>query len=380
MRLEADDGRPEASSPLRGVVQTADRAALRERQAGARDQGRVRHLAFHAAPLGPGHPQQRLHPGRGQPHARAERAGRAGEAQQTVGDGGGRFRTSGAGIRTKVAVIRADASRYPISAQCRILGVPRSTYYWMIEHPEAGRVDPIAGDVHAIWRDGHERCGAGKIKAALERRGVTASRRRIVDIMKRRGMTSAYARRTFKPHKTRVNEARLANILDREFDGYEPRTHLAGDLTYVRVGGKWAYVCPLIDLANRSIAGHSVDMGRAADLVMAAFATLGFPPTEVEVFHTDRGGGFDNAKIDGLLDVFDIGGSLSGKGNPYGNAVVESTNRLLKKELIYRNHYTSLEQLRSDLNDYVWWSDDQRLHSTLGYRSPDEFTQQGLVL
>ena len=234
-------------------------------------------------------------------------------------------------------------------------GVPRSACYWMIEHPEAGRVDPIAGDVRAVRRDGHERCGAGKIKAALERRGVTASGRRIVNIMKRRGMTSAYARRTFKPHKTRVNEARLANILDREFDGYEPRTHLAGDLTYVRVGGKWAYACLLIDLANRSIAGHSADTSRTADLVMAAFATLGFPLTEVEVFRTDRGGGFDNA-------------------------VVESTNRLLKKELIYRNHYTSLEQLRSDPDDYVWWSDNQRLHSTLGYRSPKEFTEQGLVL
>ena len=186
-------------------------------------------------------------------------------------------------------MIRANASRYPISAQCRILGVPRSTYYWMIEHPEAERVDPIAGDVHAVWRDSHERYGARKIKAALERRGVTASRRRIVNIMKRRGMTSAYARRTFKPHKTRVNEARLANILDREFDGYEPRTHLASDLTYVRVGGKWAYVCLLIDLANRSIAGHSADTNRTADLVMAAFATLDFPLTEVEVFHTDRG-------------------------------------------------------------------------------------------
>ena len=159
----------------------------------------------------------------------------------------------------------------------------------MIEHPEAGRVDPIAGDVHAVRRDSHERYGARKIKAALERRGVTASRRRIVNIMKRRGMTSAYARRTFKPHKTRVNEARLANILDREFDGYEPRTHLASDLTYVRVGGKWAYVCLLIDLANRSIAGHSADTSRTADLVMAAFATLDFPLTEVEVFHTDRG-------------------------------------------------------------------------------------------
>ena len=76
-----------------------------------------------------------------------------------------------------------------------------------------------------------------------------------------------------------------------------------------------------------------------------------------------------------LLDVFDIKRSLSRKGNPYDNAVVESTNRLLKKELVYRNHYTTIEQLRHDPDDCVWWSDNQRLHSTLGYRSPKEFTE-----
>ena len=62
-------------------------------------------------------------------------------------------------------MIRANAARYPISAQCRIPGVPRSTYYWMTEHPEAERVDPIAGDVHAVRCDSHERYGARKIKA-----------------------------------------------------------------------------------------------------------------------------------------------------------------------------------------------------------------------
>ena len=148
----------------------------------------------------------------------------------------------------------------------------------------------------------------------------------------------------------------------------------------MRVGGEWAYVCLLAGLANRGITGHSAGRARDASLVLGAFATLGFPLTEVEVFHTDRGGGFDDARIDGLLDVFDIGGSPSGKGDPYDNAVVESTDRLLKKELIYRNHCTSLEQLRSDPDDYVWWSDNHRLHSTPGYRSPNEFTQQGLVL
>lgn len=127
MRLEADDGRPGTSPPPRRGVQTADRAVVRERQAIPGDQGRARHRAIDPAAPGPGHPRQRLHPGRGQPHARAERAGRAGEAQQAVGDGGGRFRTSGAGIRTKAGVIRANAARYPISARCGIPGVPRST-------------------------------------------------------------------------------------------------------------------------------------------------------------------------------------------------------------------------------------------------------------
>ena len=250
----------------------------------------------------------------------------------------------------------------------------------MTGHPGTERADPIAGDMRAVRRDGRERHGARKIKAALERKGVTASRRRIGNIMREQGMTSAYARGRSEPHRTRADEARLANLLDRGFDGYAPHTRPAGDPAYVRVGSGWAYVCPLAGLADRGIVGHSAGRTRDASLVLGAFATLDFPPADVRVFHTDRGGEFDNTRIDEPPDVFGIKRSLSRKGNPYDNAVVESTNRLLKKELVYRNHYTTIEQLRHDLNDYVWWSDNQRLHSTLGYRSPKEFTEQGLVL
>ena len=250
----------------------------------------------------------------------------------------------------------------------------------MTGHPGTERADPIAGDVRAVRRDGRERHGARKIKAALERRGVTASRRRIGNIMREQGMTSAYTRGRSEPHRTRADEARLANLLDRGSDGYAPHTHPAGDPAYVRVGSGWAYVCLLVDLADRGIVGHSAGRTRDASLVLGAFATLDFPPADVQVFHTDRGGGFDDTGIDEPLDVFGIKRSLSRKGNPYDNAVVESTNRLLRKELVYRNSYATIEQLRRDLNDYVWWSDNQRLHSALGYRSPKEFTEQGLVL
>ena len=242
------------------------------------------------------------------------------------------------------------------------------------------RADPIAGDVRAVRRDGRERHGAGKIKAALERKGCHRVQETHRQHHARTGHAGAYARGRSEPHGTRADEARLANLLDRGFDGYAPHTRPASDLTYVRVGSGWAYVCLLAGLADRGIVGHSAGRTRDAGLVLGAFATLDFPLTDVQVFRTDRGGGFDGTRIDELLDVFGIKRSLSRKGNPYDNAVVESTNRLLKRELVYRNRYATIEQLRHDPDDYVWWSDNQRLHSTLGYRSPKEFTEQGLVL
>ena len=198
--------------------------------------------------------------------------------------------------------------------------------------------------------------------------------------MREQGMTSVDACGRSEPHRTRVDEARLANLPDRGFDGYAPHTHPASDLTYVRVGGDWAYVCLPVDLADRGIVGHSAGRTRDASLVLGAFATLDFPLADVRVFHTDRGGGFDDTRIDEPFDVFGIKRSLSRKGNPYDNAVVESTDRLLKKELVCRNHYATIGQPRRGPDCCVWWSDDQRLHSTLGYRSPKEFTEQGLVL
>ena len=250
----------------------------------------------------------------------------------------------------------------------------------MTGRPGTERADPIAGDVRAVRRDGRERYGARKIKAALERKGVTASRRRIGSIMREQGMRART--RADGPNRTGRGPTRPGSrtCRTRGSDGYAPHTHPAGDLTYVRVGGDWAYVCLPVGLANRGIVGHSAGRTRDAGLVLGAFATLDFPPADVRVFHTDRGGEFDNTRIDEPPDVFGIKRSLSRKGNPYDNAVVESTNRLLKKELVYRNSYATIEQLRHDPDDYVWWSDNRRLHSTLGYRSPKEFTEQGLVL
>ena len=189
-----------------------------------------------------------------------------------------------------MTVIAANADRYPVSAQCEILGVPRSTYYQLRSHPETPPApDPIEPDVLAAHAESRGRYGSRKVKASLERRGISASRRRIARIMRENGLSSAYGRKRFKVHPGKPNEAELPNLVAREFDGRAPRTHVCSDLTYVRAGGSWCYVRLLVDLYNREIVGRAAGSRRDALLVKAAFATLEFPISDIAVFHTDRG-------------------------------------------------------------------------------------------
>ena len=102
------------------------------------------------------------------PRRRAPDRARA-RAQETA-HGGGRFKTSGAYIRSKVAAIGTNSGKYPVSAMCGVLDAPRSTYYWAISHPEPERADdPIAADVVRTYEGNRRACGAPKIKRALAR-------------------------------------------------------------------------------------------------------------------------------------------------------------------------------------------------------------------
>ena len=382
----ARDGRavyegPQAPEAFHRRVQEADSRPLQRRKAQARDHGRVRPRQEHRGEVDQVDKRDRLAARRGQPHARAEPDPGARAREPQAPDGGRRLKTSGADIRSKVRAIAANEGRYPISAQCRLLGVARSTYYSMrsrADRPDAP--DPAAPAVVAAHAASKGRYGSRKIKASLERSGVTVSRRRVCRIMRENGLVSAYGRKRFKVHPGAVNEADVPNVVARGFGGRAPRTHICSDLTYVRVGASWNYVCLLVDLYNREIVGHSAGPRKDARLVKSAFATLSFPISDIEVFHTDRGSEFDNAEIDLMLEAFGIERSLSAKGCPYDNAVDESTNRILKAELVHRETFGTTRELRAKLSDYVHWYNNFRIHSTLGYMSPVEFREAGLSL
>lgn len=223
------------------------------------------------------------------------------------------------------------------------------------------------------------RYGPRKIKTSLEGSGATVSQCRACRITRENGPAGAYGRKGFKVHPGAVNEADVPNVIARGFGGRAPRTHICGDLTYVRVGASWDYVCLLVDLYNREIVDHSTGSRKDARLVKSAFATPSFPISDIEVFHTDRGSEFDSAEIYPMLEAFGMERSLSAKG-PCDNAVDESTDRILKAELVHRETFGTTRELRAKLSDYVHRYGDFRIHSTLGYTSPVEFREAGLSL
>ena len=185
----AGDGRavyegPQAPEAFHRRVQEADSRPLQRRQAQARDHGRVRPRQEHRGEVDQVDKRDRLAARRGQPHARAEPDPGARAREPQAPDGGRRLKTSGADIRSKVRAIAANEGRYPISAQCRLLGVARSTYYSMrsrADRPAAP--DPAAPAVVAAHAASKGRYGSRKIKASLERSGVTVSRRRVCRII-----------------------------------------------------------------------------------------------------------------------------------------------------------------------------------------------------
>ena len=101
--------------------------------------------------------------------------------------------------------------------------------------------------------------------------------------------------------KSKCNEEKVENILDRQFNGRKILEVCVSDLTYVRVGNKWCYVCLIIDLNNREIIGYWLGDKKDSKLVEEALYSIKYPLNQIELFHTDRGLEFCNKRIKEIL-------------------------------------------------------------------------------
>ncbi|WP_342580630.1 IS3 family transposase [Ureibacillus sp. FSL W7-1570] len=207
--------------------------------------------------------------------------------------------------------------------------------------------------IYKIFKQSRNNYGTRKIKKELEKKEKIVSSRRIGRIMKQLNLVSNYTVAYYKPPKKQSNEAKITNILNRAFQQEKKLSVLVSDLTYVRVGKRWNYVCLFVDLFNREIVGTSVGLNKDTNLVYKALSSIQGNLMNVQLFHTDRGSEFNNQLIVEAIETFCIQRSLSTKGCPYDNAVAEATFKSFKIEFVYQKTFQTLEQLTIEMWDHV---------------------------
>ena len=234
----------------------------------------------------------------------------------------------------------------------------------------------LESEIMRIFRESRGNYGARKIRIKLQEVGITASRRKIGQIMTKHNLVSNYIKHRPKQKKAKCNEDDYSNVLNREFNREKSLDVVVSDLTYVRVAGTWHYICLIVDLWNREIVGFSAGRNKTAELVYKAFESISYPLNRINIFHTDRGSEFKNQLIDDVIEKYDLKRSLSNKGTPLDNAVIESTNHILKTEFIYQHKFNSLAELQLLLFDYVHWYNYKRIHGAIGYMTPIDYRRQ----
>jgi transposase InsO family protein len=261
---------------------------------------------------------------------------------------------------------------------CRVLNVPRSTFYYK-ESPKSIDTE-LENAVIEEFKRSRNNYGVRKLKVKLAQRKLTVSKKRIGKIMKKYNLISNYTLRKSNKRKSLVNADNIANVVDRAFDNRRKYDVVVSDLTYIKIAGKWYYLCLLLDLCGRKILGSAVGNQKNAKLVETAFYSVQADLRQINIFHTDRGSEFKNSVIEQLLEAFNINRSLSNKGNPYDNAVCESMYNIIKTEFVFAHEFADLAEFKLLWFDYVNWYNNVRIHGSLGYKTPGEWHDGVLIL
>lgn len=285
----------------------------------------------------------------------------------------------------KYSFITQHKNAYPIGLQCQVLGVSRSGYYYYQKHIATRPLDPVHQEmidfVKKIAENSNHSYGSRRMKKALNALGFPVSRNKARKLMKEAGVSvrqrKKYKVTTNSNHKRPVFE----NLVKRDFAVSQPDRVYAGDVTYIWTQEGWLYLAVVIDLFSRKVVGWSMSSRMKAELVCDALkmAIWRRRPDKGLIHHSDRGSQYASRDFHTLLKIHGIQGSMSRKGDCWDNAVVESFFGSLKQERVQWKSYQSRYEAQQDVLEYIsMWYNSERLHSYLGYMSPNDYEQQAL--
>jgi len=287
----------------------------------------------------------------------------------------------------KYLFITQHKNTYPISLQCQVLGVNRNGYYHyqasQANRPDDPEHQEMLEWVQDIAESSGYSYGSRRMKKALNALGFPVSRNKARKLMREAGVQARQRKKYKVTTNSNHKQPVFDNLLDRQFDVPQTDQVYASDVTYVWTQEGWLYLAVVIDLCSRRVVGWSMSSRMKAQLVCDALTMAIWQrrPKAGLIHHSDRGSQYASKAFRRLLKAHGFKGSMSRKGDCWDNAVVESFFGSLKQERVQWQSYQTRYEAQQDILDYIsMFYNSHRLHSYLGYVSPNDFEQQLLEM
>ena len=289
-------------------------------------------------------------------------------------------------IDAECATLAGEEACAPtISQLCEWLEVSKSGYYDWRSRPQsaaAKRRELLKIKVKALFEANNEEYGYRRMHAALVRGGEQCCPELVRSLMRELGLEPCQP----KPWRYSLTEqdgqaGPIPDLVNRDFTADEPGRKMVGDITYIDTWEGWVYLATVIDCATRKIVGWAMDDNYKTPLISRAIemAACNLDLPEGAVFHSDRGSNYTSAEFAKVLKGLGITQSVGRTGICYDNALSESVNGTLKNELVYRTAYITRKAATDDIARWIELRYNRtRLHSTLGYRTPQEVMDEYL--
>lgn len=267
---------------------------------------------------------------------------------------------------------------FPVSRMCHVLEVSRSGYYAQRERPVPPRKmadRALLGQIAAVYAQSGGTYGSPRIHQVLRKNEVVCSVKRVARLMRihclrARGVKPRRVQRDAKQSQT------IPNLLKGDFSATQPDTKWVSDMTYIRTGQGWLYLAAVLDLWSRRVIGWSMSTRMTSDLPERALkmALMQRSPGADLVHHSDQGSQYRSTSYQQLLREHHIRVSMNGAGAWSDNAPMESFFATLKRECVGEIVYDTRAEARRALFAYIEaFYNRVRLHSSLGYQSPESF-------
>jgi transposase InsO family protein len=279
--------------------------------------------------------------------------------------------------------IEQHREAWPVAVMCNTLGVSPAGFYAWLQRPMSAqqqRRDSLLVEIRAVHAEVKQRYGSPRIYKELQAKGVECCVNTVAKLMHDNDIRSKTARKFRNTTDSNHSLPVADNILDRQFNPSGPNEKWVGDITYIPTREGWLYLAVIEDLYSRKVVGWSLADHMESRLVVDALemAVARRLPGEGLLAHTDRGSQYASVHYQRLLEKHGIECSMSGVGQCWDNAPMESFFASLKKELIHHEDYQTRAEARASIIEYIeMFYNNRRLHSSLGYVSPAAYEQPG---